>query len=53
MVNHRCLDLKEDEEDALERCLKKLDLDRLLGALLVFIEFYIKDLPHNEVEEHM
>ncbi len=53
MMNHKCSDLGHDEETALERCLKKLDLDRLLGGLLEFIELNMKCLPQNEVEEHM
>lgn len=50
MLNHECLDLKEDQVAALDKCLKKLDLDRLLGGLFEFIETYVKHSPQNVFE---
>jgi hypothetical protein len=47
-------DLREDDGDdqkkALGECLHAFDLDRLLGALLEFIETHVKYSPDNELE---
>ena len=41
-------DGEEDQEEALGRCLRVLDLDNLLGTLYEFIETYVKHSPSNE-----
>ncbi len=51
MPNHKCFDLNEDQAAALDKCLKKLNLDRLLGALLEFIETYVQYASQKEFEE--
>ena len=40
----------EDQVEALNRCLRVLDLDNLLGTLFEFIETYVKHSPSNEKE---
>ena len=53
-MKSKCLDLEKEQVATLEKCLKKLDdLDRLLGALLEFIQIYVKHLPQSEMEEHL
>lgn len=46
-------DLSEDDDEnqktALDKCLRKFDLDRLLGALFEFIETHVKYIPDNEL----
>ena len=46
-------ELSDDDDDnqvaALDKCLRKFDLDRLLGALFEFIETYVKYSPDNEL----
>ena len=39
-----------DQEDALDKCLRSFNLDRLLGALFEFIETYVKYSPDNELK---
>ena len=39
-----------DEKEALNRCLRVLDLDNLLGTLFEFIETFVKHSPANERE---
>lgn len=51
-MKSKCFDLEKEQVVILEKCLKKLDLDRLLGALLEFIQIYVKYLPQNEMEEY-
>ena len=42
--------LKEEEKDALEKCLRLFDLDSLLGTLYEFIETHVKHSPDGELE---
>ena len=51
MANRKCLDLAEDQAEALDKCLKRLDLDKLLGALFEFIEIFVKHTSQKEMEE--
>ena len=37
-----------EENQALDHCLRVLDLDKLLGTLYEFIETYVKHSPSNE-----
>ena len=39
-----------DQVDALDKCLRSFNLDRLLGALFEFIETYVKYSPDNELK---
>ena len=39
-----------DEKEALNHCLRVLDLDNLLGTLFEFIETFVKHSPANERE---
>ena len=39
---------EEDQVKALGRCLRVLDLDKLLGILYEFIETHVKHSPSNE-----
>ena len=39
----------ENQKEALDKCLRKFDLVRLLGALFEFIETYVKYTPDNEL----
>ncbi len=41
-------ELEEEEVEALNKSLRLLDLDKLLGALLEFIETFAKHSPLNE-----
>ena len=40
----------ENQVEALNRCLKVLDLDNLLGTLFEFVETFVKHSPANEKE---
>ena len=40
----------ENQVEALNCCLRVLDLDNLLGALFEFIETFVKHSPSNEKE---
>ena len=37
------------ESDALDKCLRSFNLDKLLGALFEFIETYVKYSSDNEL----
>ena len=39
-----------DEKEALNHCLRVLNLDNLLGTLFEFIETFVKHSPANEKE---
>ena len=41
--------LKEEEKEALEKCLRLFDLDSLLGTLYEFIETHVKHSPNEEL----
>lgn len=41
---------EENQVEALDRCLRVLDLNKLLGILYEFIETYVKHSPSNEKE---
>ena len=43
-------DQEENQVEALDCCLRVLDLDKLLGTLYEFIETYVKYSPSNEKE---
>ena len=43
-------DRNENQLEALNHCLRALDLDRLLGSLYEFIETHVKHSPSNEKE---
>lgn len=51
MEKSKCLDLTKDQVEALEKCLKRLDLDKLLGALFEFIEICVKHSSPKESKE--
>ena len=38
-----------NQKEALDKCLRVFNLDRLLGALFEFIETYVKYSPDNEL----
>ncbi len=40
----------ENQVAALDHCLRKFDLDMILGALYEFIETYVKYSPDNELQ---
>ncbi len=54
MISTCDTELSEDDGDNqvadLDKCLRKFDLDRLLGALYEFIETYVKYSPDNELK---
>ena len=43
-------DSDDNQEAALEKCLRTFDLDRLLGALYEFIETHVKYSPTVELK---
>ena len=43
-------DGEENQVEALDHCLRVLDLDNLLGTLYEFIETFVKHSPSNEKE---
>ena len=40
----------ENQVEALNRCLRVLELDNLLGTLFEFVEIFVKHSPANEKE---
>lgn len=43
------VELDDKQKAALNECLRKFDVDRLLGGLLEFIRTYVKHSPANEL----
>ena len=50
LLDELTTDGEENQVEALDHCLRVLDLDNLLGTLYEFIETYVKHSPSNEKE---